>query len=242
MTTLIKIIVTTILSLSLFSCNFDINFNSGVKGNGNVITEERSINEPFTGIKATEGLDVYLTQSDKAGVTVEADENLQSLIITEVIDGTLKIHCEKNIGRCKSKKVMVSFKDIASIKSTSGSDVYSTNTIVVNDLQLESTSGSDMKLDVNTNSLTCKTTSGSDLKVSGNTKKLIVESTSGSDFKGANLIAESSQVKASSGADITVNTSKELTADASSGADIKYLGEPEQVNKNSSSSGSVKKQ
>ncbi|GAA4299506.1 head GIN domain-containing protein [Aestuariibaculum suncheonense] len=242
MTTLIKIIVTTILSLSLFSCNFDVNFNSGVKGNGNVITEERSISEPFTAIKATEGLDVYLTQSNQTSVTVEADENLQALIITEVIDGTLKIHCEKNIGRCKSKKVIVNFKDISSIKSTSGSDVFSTNTIIADYLNLESTSGSDMKLDVNTNSLICKTTSGSDLKVSGKTKKLVVESTSGSDFKGANLIAESSQVKASSGADITVNSLKELTADASSGADIKYLGQPESISKNSSSSGSIKKQ
>ena len=40
----------------------------------------------------------------------------------------------------------------------------------------------------------------------------------------------------------TVNTLKELTADASSGGDVKYIGNPEQVNKNSSSSGSVKKQ
>ena len=231
MTTLTKIIVATLLSLTLFSCNFDINMNSGVRGNGNVQIEERTVNQTFTAIKATEGLNVYLTQGNSESITVEADENLHELIITEVIDGVLKIHTTENIGKSTVKKVMVSFKDISAITSTSGSDVYSTNTISANHLKLKSTSGSDMKLDVNTSILECKSTSGSDLKLSGKTEKLIAEATSGSDIKASNLVAESSQVKATSGADISVNTSKELTAKATSGGDIRYYGNPEKVNK-----------
>jgi len=219
-----------------------MNINNGVRGDGNVTVEQRTINDSFTAIKATEGLDVYLTQSNEESISVEADNNLQDIIITEVIDGVLKIHTKKNIGKSKSKKVMVSFKDVSSIIATSGSDVYSTNTITTENLELETTSGSDMKLSVNTTTLNCKSTSGSDLKLSGKTIKLIAEATSGSDIKAADLIAESSQVKATSGADITVNTSKELTAKATSGGDIKYLGNPEVVNKSDSSAGSIKKQ
>lgn len=241
MTTLIKIIVATILSLTLFSCNFDINMNSGVQGNGNVQTEERTIDGNFSTIKATEGLDVYLTQSNNESILVEADENLHELIVTEVIDGVLKIHTKQNIGKATSKKVIINFKDISSIISTSGSDVYSTNTINVEELQLKTTSGSDMTLEVNTSVLNCKSTSGSDLRLSGKTQRLIAEATSGSDIKAENLIAESSQVKATSGADITVNTSKELTAKATSGGDIKYYGNPEKVDKTDSASGSIKK-
>ncbi|SFZ93016.1 Putative auto-transporter adhesin, head GIN domain [Flaviramulus basaltis] len=239
MTTLIKFIVATVLSLMLFSCNFDLNLNSGVRGNGNVIKQERTVNEPFSTIKATEGLDVYLTQSNNESITVEADENLHELIMTEIEDGVLKIHTKENIGNATSKKVMVSFKDISSIISTSGSDVFSTNTIIVETLNLKSTSGSDMKLDVNTSVLHCNSTSGSDMHLSGKTLKLIAEATSGSDIKAADLIAESSEVRATSGADITVNTSKELTARASSGGDVKYYGNPEKVNKNDSPSGSI---
>lgn len=242
MTTLTKIIVATLLSLSLFSCNFDMNFNPGVKGNGNVQIEDRTINESFTAIHASEGLDVYLTQGNDESVSVEADENLLDLIITEVVDGnTLKLHCKENIGRSKSQKVMITFKDISKIVSTSGSDVYSTNTINAENLELKSTSGSDMKLDVNASVLNCKSTSGSDLKISGKTDRLIAEATSGSDIKAGNLIAQSSQVKATSGADITVNTQKELTAKASSGGDIKYYGNPEKVSKSDNVSGSIRK-
>ncbi len=240
MSTLIKLIIATVLSLTLFSCNFDVNFNSGVRGNGDVITEDRNVSTSFSSIKATEGLDVYLTQSDTESITVEADENLQELILTEIEDGVLKIHTKQNIGRATSKRVNVSFRNISSIISTSGSDVYSTNTINADRLNLKSTSGSDMKLDVNTSLLHCKSTSGSDLKVSGKTIKLVAEATSGSDIKAADLRAESSEVKATSGADITVNTTKELTARATSGGDVKYYGNPEKVDKSDSASGSIR--
>tara|TARA_R110002124_G_C8954630_1_gene513580 strand:- start:2755 stop:2874 length:120 start_codon:yes stop_codon:yes gene_type:complete len=39
-----------------------------------------------------------------------------------------------------------------------------------------------------------------------------------------------------------VNTSKELTARATSGGDVRYSGNPEKVNKSDSSSGSVRQQ
>lgn len=241
MTTLTKIIVATILSLTAMSCNFDMNFSTGVRGNGDVVTEERKLSESFSVIEANEGLDVYLTQGDIESITVEADENLHDIIITEIEDGVLKIHTSENIGRSSSKKVLVSFKDVTKIKSTSGSDVFSTNTITADYLELKSTSGSDMELDVDVTELDCKSTSGSDLRLSGTTKKLTAEATSGSDIKAANLIAESSHVKATSGADISVNTTKELTAKATSGADITYYGNPKTVNKSDGVSGSIRK-
>ena len=240
MTTLIKFIVATVLSLTLFSCNFDMNLNPGVRGNGEVVIENRTINESFSAIKATEGLNVYLTQSDNESIKVEADENLQELILTEVEDGVLKIHTKENIGNSTSKKVHISFKDISSITSTSGSNIYATNTINVDRLDLKSTSGSNMKLDVNTTDLNCKSTSGSNLKLSGKTIKLVAEATSGSNMKAADLMAESSEVKGTSGANITVNSSKELYARASSGSNVKYYGNPEKIDISDSSAGSVK--
>lgn len=241
MTTLIRIIVTSILSLLLFSCNFNMNWSSGVKGNGNVVMETRTINESFSKIKASEGLSVYLTQGGNESITVEADENLQELILTEVRDGVLKIHCKKQIGKASSKKINVNFKDISAITSTSGSNLYSTNTISTETLALKSSSGSNMKVQVKTNNLTCDSSSGSNLKVSGETISLTAEASSGSNVKAGNLKAESSEVSASSGANLTINTSKALIAKASSGANVKYHGNPEMIDTDKSSGGSISK-
>jgi Putative auto-transporter adhesin, head GIN domain len=243
MTTLTKIIVTTLLSLLFFSCNFDINLGPGEVGNGNVVEKTRTINEPYEAIKVSEGLDVYVTQSDEESIVVEADENLQELIIVEVVDNVLKIHTKKNIGRATSKKVMVSFKNISSVISTSGSYVNATNTITAENLKLESNSGSSMDLNVDANNVNSNASSGASIKLIGKTIKLKAEASSGSSIIANELITESSEANVSSGASITVNTTKKLIANANSGGHINYYGNPESVEQNKSmSGGSISKQ
>lgn len=242
MSTLVRVIITSILGILMLSCNFSMNFGEGVDGNRNVVTEDRTISSNFKSIKVSQGLDLYITQSNEVSLSVEADENLHDLIMTEVENGVLKVYTSENIRRAASKKITLNITDISAIKATSGSDVYSTNTIETDDLELNTTSGADMELNVKTQTLNCHSTSGSDIKVSGTTNILIAEATSGSDIKASNLEAKTSKVKATSGADISVNTSKELTARATSGGDVRYSGNPEKVNKSDSSSGSVRQQ
>jgi len=229
------------MALLFFSCNFDLNIGPGVRGNGNVITETRNMEGSFHSIKATEGLDVYLTQGNSESVKVQADENLHDIIITEIKDGVLHLHTEENIANSSAQKVMVEFDDLRSITSTSGSDVYSTNTIKADQLKLKSTSGSDMELEIEANEITCKSTSGSSLRLSGTTDRLSAESTSGSDIRAKDLKAKICDARATSGSDITLYSSEELTAKASSGADITYYGNPDKVNKRDGVSGSIRK-
>lgn len=226
----------------MLSCNFSMNLGEGVDGNGNVVTADRNISSDFDQIKVSQGLDLYITQSNDVALSIEADQNLHDLIMTDVENNILRIYSTENIRRASSKKIMLNIKDISAIKATSGSDVNSTNTIEVDDLELNTTSGANMELSVKTQTLNCRSTSGSDIIVSGTTDILIAEATSGSDIKADNLKAETSKVKATSGADISVNTSKELTARATSGGDIRYSGNPEKVNKSDSSSGSIRQQ
>jgi hypothetical protein len=240
MSTLVRIVVTSILSIAMLSCNFSMNLGPGVDGNRHVVSQERSISNDFESIKVSQGLDLYITQSNDVSLSVEADENLHNLIMTEVENGTLRIYTTENIRRAASRKINLNVADISAIKATSGSTVYSTNTITANDLELNCTSGADITLDVKTETLNCHSTSGSDIRLSGSTTLLIAEATSGSDIKASDLKAETSKVKATSGADISVNTSKELTARATSGGDIRYSGNPEKVEKSDSSAGSVR--
>ncbi|MGM5470035.1 head GIN domain-containing protein [Flavobacteriaceae bacterium LMO-SS05] len=242
MTTLTKIIVSSLLAILIQSCNLNLNLGTGVTGNGNVVTDERALNDSFDHIEVSRGLDVYLTQSDHERIEVEADENLQDIIITEVKGNVLKIYADENIRRSESQKVFVNFKTVSRISSSSGSDVFSTNTITTKKLELSTSSGSDMELHIDTEIVTCDSSSGSDLKLSGKTHTLYAEASSGSDIKAGNLNAISSQVKASSGANITVNTSEELIAKASSGGDIRYYGNPEKVQKSDGASGSIRQQ
>jgi len=237
MTTLTKIIVTTILSLTLFSCNFDFNF--GVHGDKNVVTQERALSGSFSEIRAARGLDVIITQGTSESVSVEADENLQDIIVVKVEGNLLNITTTENIASSASKKVYVTFDDLSKVISESGSDIHSTGTISAENLDIESSSGSDIELTINANQVSCDSSSGSEIKLSGKANSIYAQASSGADIETEELETQSAHAKASSGADITVNTTTELNANVSSGGTVKYKGNPTTVNKKDSTSGSI---
>lgn len=241
MTTLTKLIVSIILSLLLLSCEFNSSWGVGVRGDGNVITKNKTLNNDFNQIHISRGLDVYLTQGNSEQITIEADGNLHDIITVEVSNGVLEISAEENISSATAKKVLVNFDDLSRIIATSGSDVYSTNTISVDELNIETNSGSDMKLELNVQTLTCLSTSGSDLELAGKVVNLKAEANSGSDIDAGDLLAEKSTVKATSGSSLKVNTSKELIAKANSGGDITYYGNPEKIDTSEGVSGGISK-
>ena len=240
MSTIVKYTAVIIISILMMSCKYDLNF-SGVKGDGNVTTTMRFNGDQFSKIKVQEGLDLVLTQSESTSVRVQADENLQDLIITEIKDGLLHIHTEKQIGKAASRKVLVHVTDINSIESSSGSDVSSTNTINSTNIVLNASSGSFQKLKIKTSKTSCNTSSGAEINLSGTTKLFEGNASSGSSIDADHLEAITCITEASSGAEIEVNCSESINANASSGAEIEYAGKPTEVSKSKSSGGSVSK-
>lgn len=236
MTTLVKITVSAMLTMLFLSCNF----MPGVTGDGNVKTQEREVAASFTGIHTSNGLDVILTQDDFESIKVQADENLHDIITTEVENGVLKISTTKNIGSAKSKKVMVSFKDLETIKSTSGSDLRANGTLIFNNIDIEATSGCDINLSVEAQNLSSSATSGADLKLEGTATTINLKATSGADIDAKNLTAINAVVGVTSGADIKVHATESIELSATSGGDIKYYGNPQNVVTSEAVSGSIK--
>ncbi|MBL6751992.1 MAG: DUF2807 domain-containing protein [Nevskia sp.] len=66
----------------------DSPFGTSVRGSGALRTQPRTVGA-FNAISASGGIDLDLRIGPQAAVTVEADDNLQDLIRTEVHDGTL---------------------------------------------------------------------------------------------------------------------------------------------------------
>ena len=240
MTTLVKFIIVAIISFFMVSCNnIDIDI-SRVKGNGKVVTEKRLQGDSFNRIKAGEGLEVFLTQSTENTVKVQADENLQDIIITEIKDDVLHIHTKKNIGKAEAKKVIVNFKDVNAISSSSGSRVRGTNKITSEDLSLSASSGSDLALTVYAANVDCSASSGAAITVRGKSNDLTAKASSGSNIDAEKLASKNCTAKVSSGARIETNCSSSLSPKASSGGTITYKGEPKLIDVSTSSSGSLR--
>jgi len=232
----IKLSLVLFLLIITTSCMFD-----GVRGDGDVVSKSRKISDDFVRINASRGLDVYITKSKKISLEVEADENLHELIETEVKNGTLYITTTKNIYSASAKKIHLSVNHINAIHVNSGAEVYSENTFSTDKLVVNASSGAHARLDLKVDELTCESSSGSEIRVAGETNYLSVSSSSGSDIDAYELKAKTCKADASSGSDIHVYVTESFEGNASSGADIQYKGNPEEVNERDNSGGNVRR-
>ncbi|WP_456376338.1 head GIN domain-containing protein [Lutibacter sp.] len=237
MNTLKKITVILVVLFTTTSCFMD--GLTGIRGNGNIISEDRTIHSDFDVIKVQQGISLYLTQGNSTTLNVEADENILDLLITEVKNNELKVYFEKNVYRAKARNVYLTTKDISEIRTSSGASVKSENTLHVNALDLNSSSGSSIKVYVNGTEISSEASSGANIDIYGKTTNFSANASSGSSIDADKLETVDAYVKASSGASIDVNATGKLTAKASSGGAIDFVGNPTNVNKDTSSGGSV---
>lgn len=241
MTSLIKFIIGLLGALLMTSCAFDLSFGQ-IRGTGNVQTENLNISEDFDGVSAGNGWDVILEKGDHYSVIVEADENILEAANIYVQNGTLKVYCEDNIRSATSKKVYVTYIDnLESIGASSGANITSKQVLEGEQLGLSASSGGSIKTTVVVRNMDTSASSGGTLNITGSTESLDVDASSGGFIKAKELKAKYADAEASSGGSIDIMVTDKLKARASSGGDIDYWGNPEEVDKpkKSVSGGSV---
>ncbi|CAM4031848.1 GIN domain-containing protein [Flavobacterium antarcticum] len=155
-------------------------------------------------------------------------------------------------------KITVSGPNLESVKTSSSADVKFQNTNTISNLEIAvSSSGSvsgnfectnviitasssaDLKGTITANSVQIESSSSSEVSLSGKAVKISVKASSSSTCNLKNLTVENAFVQASSSADAIVNATKLIEAKASSSGSISFYGNPANVSKDVSSSGSV---
>lgn len=240
MKTNLKLII-LLITVTFASCNANLNLGDGIDGSGNVVTEKRSINSPFTKIDASTGVEVIVEQGATTEVEVEVDDNLMEHIVTRVENGTLIVKIDGNINTMESAIVRVSTKTIEGLESSSGATIRSKSTLKGTNLTAKTSSGSTINTDLEYEKVESESSSGSEITLSG--KALIVKtnSSSGSTINAQELAANEITAESTSGSNTTVNPIVLLNAKASSGSSIVYVKDPKKVIKEESSGGSVSK-
>lgn len=241
MTSLIKIILSLLTLLVFNSCAFDINFGQ-MRGNGNVITEDLNITDNFNEVSAANGWEVILQKGSEISVIIEADENIINAAEIYVKNNTLKVYCEKNIGRATSKKVFVTYvDDLNGISASSGANLTTKQVLKGDNLSIDVSSGGHIRTEAIVRNISTDVSSGGQINITGSTESLDAEVSSGGVINANELKAKYAVANASSGGAIDLYVTDKLQARASSGGDIDYWGSPKEVDKpkKSVSGGSV---
>ncbi len=228
-----------IISLVFFTLTHQVSFASD--------TETRDLSS-FSGISVAAGIEATLVQGDENSIEITVSGIELDKITTDISRGVLKVSVNnknkwwKNlgIGSRRDVDVVITYKsELDYISSSSGSSVHAAHTINASNLELKTSSGANMELNLDVNDLEADLSSGSTMDLSGDATYSEIDLSSGSTYRGFNLKSKNVNVDGSSGSSAKVNVSHSLTADVSSGASVKYSGSPTDRDIDKSSGGSV---
>jgi len=233
----LKFLILSIISLTLLSC-YSID---GIQGEGPVKDKEITNLSDFDSVIISRGLTVELTPGNENKAVIKADENLLDIIKVTVEDNKLLITSDKNIRKAKSKKVLLTFKNIEKLEINSGCNVTNKGFIKTKNLTITVHSGAHANLNTKSDFLIGEAHSGSKLDLEGFTNNANFQAHSGASLQAKNLKSKTVTAEAHSGASLKAFASESIKANAHSGARIRFAGNPTKVSKSSHSGGSVSK-
>ena len=218
----------TLLFLSLFVGLITTSFAQKTINDANA--EKRTVGS-FHGIDVATGIQLTLTKGATEEVAVSASEiEFRDKIVTEVVNGILKIHYETKSGAINKKnenkrlKAYVSYKSLDLLHVTTGAEANVDGVLEATTFELKANTGGLVKAEINIGTLTVDQNTGSKITLTGKVDKLEAEGDTGSKFMGENLTTNTCFVKMSTGAGIHISVDKELNVKADTGGYVKYKG------------------
>lgn len=167
----------------IFSATTSIISQEKLKGNKVVISEDRNISD-FTKIEVIDDINIFLVYNDNQSVIVEADSNLQPVILTQVKDGTLTIRTEQVIGRSKGLNVHIKVnKNITEINAYNNASIQSNNLLIIDDLTINAFDTSDFSLKLNSKNISINSKTASHLNFEILSTDVIIKTEGSSELK-----------------------------------------------------------
>lgn len=214
-----KAALLVILALMFVGCQYASKLHGGVQGSGVRKAEQRNL-DPFSSI-ATEGaFEIEVVCQKPQTFEIEGDDNLLSLISTEVANGVLRI---RNLGGYSTREPMnirISVPDIDYVKSEGAGTI-------------EITGVKNEKFEITSNGAPT-------IRVSGETKALEIDTNGAGNIDTHKLRAATAVVESNGVSKVEVFVSDDLKVTVSGPSRVIYQGDPK-VSKTVNGPGSVEK-
>lgn len=217
-----------------------------VKGNGNIVTDERKMSD-YDQVDVAGPLDVELFSGSEGNVSVKAEENLLEYIITEVKGSRLVIKVKEGHSLSPSIRnsilITVPFKDIEQVALSGSGDVYTrpNNIIKVSSLKANLAGSGDVKLEVDAEEVKANVSGSGDVSLTGKATELKCSVAGSGDIHAFELKANNVEASVTGSGDIKIYCDGVLKAKVTGSGDIKYRGNPTKEESKIVGSGSVSK-
>lgn len=213
-----------------------------VKGNGHITTITRTTSD-YDAINCAGSFDYILVAGTEGTIKIEGEENLLQHIVTEVKDGKLIVKSEDRISlrpsSNKTIKVTIPFKDISSVSLAGSGDLWNTDKITTDKMEVSLAGSGDVVLIIDASSIKASLAGSGDLTLKGNTDELDANISGSGNFHGFDLQANNTDVSVAGSGDADVVCHETLKARVAGSGDIKYKGNPKTEDTKVAGSGSI---
>lgn len=230
----------TLVFLTLVSLSGCEIFMDQIVGSGNRITEERQV-KSFDAIEAGSSFDVIIEKGDIPGVLIEADDNLMRHIITEVRGKTLKISSEARFRLAGKIKVFITYDKLEQVKLSGAAELQCDDIIKADDFEITLSGASKASIQLHADDLEVKLSGASKLYLSGVSDEIAARLSGASRLFADQLETEEGSYRLSGSSKAEVWVVQSIDARASGAAKLVYVGNPRQINSNTSGAASISK-
>ncbi len=229
------------IALSLFFVNTSFAQNN-IKGNGNVIKQERTISS-FNEIIVKGVYSIYLAQGDTESVTVETDENLQEVITVKNQGNALVLGWKKgmNIKKKTKMNVYVTLKDIKKLEVKGVGNVKTASTLSLQELDLVVSGVGNTMLELDCNTLAGNINMVGNLTLKGKVNEVRLENNGTGALRAFDLVAQKLEINNSGIGKVEVHAEQEISIVSSGIGSVYYKGNAQTKKLDHRGMGKIKK-
>ena len=198
---------------------------------------ERKIGD-FQKLSVYDGINVELIKSDTNRVEINGKNTAYIVVKNKNGDLKIRLSVERRFSGNRTK-VSVFYKNLYSIISHEGANVFSKDTINQADLNLKANSGSRQNMIVKLNTLQATATAGAKINIKGLVKYQELSATTGAEIMVSKVENEEANVVSTTGALIDVSTTKDLNVNSKIGGIINVHTKTDKITEKISVGGAV---
>jgi len=194
---------------------------------------------PFDEIILSGNVSALLVEGEEESIDIKNDKGRLDFYVE---GKSLKVKATDLVQYNKTPtiKVIITYKRLRGLKVRAGASVYTEQAISGDQLDLRFSSGASGEIEVIQNSLEVSVSEGGDLDLRGETDWQEIKVATGGTLSAYKLKAANTIVKANTGGNAKVMTTKSINAKANTGGSIIYKGNPKKVQEKDGLSGSVR--
>ena len=202
-------------------------FNHKDRGNGNIISETRILDETFDEVELEDNFVVYVVHDSVSEIEIETDENLMKYIKTEVKNGKLTIRTVfgRNINPSQDVIVYVRSPFISDLTLSGSGSMYA-DSLKSNNSEITLSGSGNINLETYSNLLNANISGSGDMFLEGNANQSEFEIDGSGCIKAYSLTQNDCFSTISGSGNIYTTVSDLLDVKITGSGDVYYVGHP----------------